>query len=68
VLLVPDISMAQRCPLKAGRRMISELEAKACRHAFTVRERAVPLGRALGPLVAWLALFLFLTVGGLVFR
>jgi hypothetical protein len=48
--------------------MVTEQEAKACRHAFMTPERPLTLGRAFGPLMAWLALFLLLVFSGLAER
>jgi hypothetical protein len=45
--------------------MVTEEEARACRHAFMTSEKPLTLGRALGPLMAWLALFLLLVFSGL---
>ena len=46
--------------------MVTEYEASAHRHAFVQPQHPLLLGRAIGPLVMWLALFGFLVVGGLV--
>jgi hypothetical protein len=45
--------------------VVTEEEARACRHAFMTPERPMTLGRAFGPLMAWLTLFLILVFSGL---
>ena len=42
--------------------MVSEIEARACRHSFTSQTDS--WGRALGPLVVWAAFFVVMIVGG----
>jgi hypothetical protein len=45
--------------------MVTAQEARACRHAFMTPEHPLTLGRALGPLMEWLALFVILILSGL---
>jgi hypothetical protein len=44
----------------------SELEARACKHAFMRPAHPHRWGRAVGPLMSWAAFFLFVALGGLV--
>jgi hypothetical protein len=45
--------------------MVSELEARACKHAFMRPAHPLRWGRAVGPLMSWAAFFLFAALGGL---
>jgi len=44
--------------------MVSELEARACKHAFMRPTHPLRWGRAVGPLMSWTALFLLAALGG----
>jgi hypothetical protein len=58
VWLVPATLVTHaRSSKNPGMHMVPEKEARACRHAFMTPERPLILGRGLGPLVAWLGLF-----------
>ena len=46
-------------------RMVSEQEARACKHAFMRPAHPAGWGRAVGPLMTWAAFFLLAALGGL---
>ena len=43
--------------------MVSEIEARACRHSFT-SQTDYSWGRTLGPLMVWAAFFVVMIIGG----
>ena len=45
--------------------MVSELEARACKHAFMNAAHPFRWGRAIGPLMSYAAFFLLAALGGL---
>ena len=45
--------------------MVSEQEARACKHAFMRPAHPAGWGRAVGPLLTWAAFFLLAALGGL---
>jgi len=46
--------------------MISEIEARTTRHALMHPRHPVPLGRALAPLMVWLAFFGIAIIGSVI--
>jgi len=44
--------------------VVSETEARACRHAFMTPTHPYRWGRILGPLMVWAAFFVFMIAGG----
>ncbi len=45
--------------------MVSELEARACKHAYMRPDHPFRWGRAVGPLMSYAAFFLLAALGGL---
>jgi hypothetical protein len=45
--------------------VVSELEARACKHAFMRPDHPLRWGRAVGPLLSYAAFFLLAALGGL---
>jgi hypothetical protein len=53
---------------RRGSALVNEIEARACPHASMIQGHPYTWGRLAGPLVVWAALFVLMTVGGILSR
>ena len=61
--LPPALERAGECEHEGGTPVISEIEARACRHAFMTPTHPYTWGRLLGPLMVWAAFLVLMVVG-----